>query len=74
MDNLQNISKTCEETVENLDSFSVKNNMVVYPCPANEKWRIPVVLELCMVRMMDLFIEDFDNAELDEYVEYLCTT
>ena len=34
--NFQNILITGEETFENLASFSVKNNMVIYPSPVVE--------------------------------------
>ena len=64
----------CETPIENLNSFIVKQNMKVYSCPTGEEWRIPVVIELCQVRNEDLTIDNFEKAELKEYIEYLCTT
>ena len=72
--NLLNITKICDTNAKNLNSVMVKQSMNVYPCPKEEEWRIPVVLELCQVRNNYLQIDNFDNAEFEEYIEYLCTT
>ena len=72
--NLQKISKLCNTTSDELNPMVVKQNMCVYPCPVGEEWRIQMLMELCELKSNDLVVENFDNTEYDDFIEYLCTT
>ena len=72
--NLFTIAKLCNKTIDELSSAHVKQNFIPYPCPEGQEWRIPIVLELIDVKEKELFIEQCDQIECEEYLEYLCTT
>ena len=72
--NLFTIARLCNRTIDELSSAYVKVNMTPYPCTSEQEWRIPIVLELIDVKEKELFIEQCDQIECDEYLEYLCTT
>ena len=72
--NLQKISKLCNTTSDELNPMVVKQIMCVYPCPVGEEWRIQMLIELCELKSNDLVVENFDNTEYDDFIEYLCTT
>ena len=73
-DNLLKIAKMCDISINELSSLSVKANMKSFPCPKAEEWRIPLVQELLDVKNNELSIEMCDRLEIDEYIDFLCTT
>ena len=72
--NLFTIARLCDKTVDELSSACVKENLIPYSCPSGQEWRIPIVLELIDVKENELFIEQCDQIDCEEYLEYLCTT
>ena len=72
--NLRNISRDCQTDIKSLTPATVKSNMKYFPVPDEEQWRIPLLSNLVSIRTEDLLIENFENTELDNIIEYVCTT
>ena len=73
--NLRNIAKDCKQkTVDDLSPSLVKNNMVYFDVPDNEEWRISLLHNLLLVRSQQWTVEQLEDKELEEMIEYVCTT
>ena len=72
--NLSNIAKDCQVNVCDLTTFVVKEKMIYKKVVEGEEWRIPFLLELVAIRSHDALVDNFDNAELEDIVHFVCTT
>ena len=48
--------------------------MVFRPVLPQDEWKVSFVKELIMIRSHDMMIENVENIELDEILDYLCTS
>ena len=60
--------------VQDLAASSIKENMVFRPVLPQDEWKVSFVKELIMIRSHDMMIENVENIELDEILDYLCTS
>ena len=68
--------QTCglgEEDLPSLHAGLVKTQMMFRPAPDGEEWRIPLAQELLNLRSA-LELPGFSREELEELLEYTCTT
>ena len=72
--NLQNIATKCNIDIELLTPMEVKQNMLYFPTPVSELWRISFLKELLLIKSNEYLVDYFDNTEFDDILEYLCTT
>ena len=72
--NLRKIEKECEKSSPSKDE--VKKLMTYSPVPATEKWRIPILKELLSFKADDLALEipNFSKSEVEDLLQYLCTS
>lgn len=72
--NLKNIASDCNTERNMLTPALVKNEMQYFPVPLDQTWRIPLLQNLLAVRAEEMVLDNFDNAELDQLIEHVCTT
>ena len=72
--NLNNIAKECNISVSELNSIVVKMNMIYRAVEAGEEWRIPFLQELLKIKFNEMLLDNFDNTELDDMIEFVSTT
>ena len=48
--------------------------LVYHPIPEHEKWRVPIMKDIISARMNHHQIEGFSFKELDDIVEFVCTS
>ena len=72
--NLNRIMNLCN--LDSIDSIhpSVCENLKFRNIPDGEAWRIGFVAELIDIKHADSVVENFSQEELDEILEYICTT
>ena len=71
--NLNKISQLCDIPLDTLSPSLVKYSMKYYPPPESEKWRCEVILELLEEKKNNMEITGFNNNEISEMLEYLCS-
>ena len=64
------VGKTSVEAVKKEDAFKIK----YYPIDETDSWRIDTIKEIVDVKNGILGIEDFEIEELEEILNYLCTS
>ena len=72
--NLQNIASECNTERNFLTPALVKHEMKYFPVPPEQSWRIPLLQNLLAVRAEEMTLDNFENAELDQLIEHVCTT
>ena len=72
--NLKQIQQICNKT--SIDDLEVSDADIIkyHPIPENEKWRVPIIKEIIDARMNNSEIEGFSFKELDNIVEFVCTS
>ena len=72
--NLRNIMHLMQkDSIKDLCKSDVQS-IVFSPVPENEKWRIGMLKELLEIRSNDLALENFSKDEINDMVNYVCTT
>ena len=71
--NLSSISQLCDVPQEILSPYLVKSSMKYFPTPEFEEWRGEVIHELLEARKNSMDIRGFDNNEISEMLQYLCS-
>ena len=56
-----------------LTSYDVKTKMQYCTVPKGEEWRIPLVYNLLSIKSNELSLLNFDNKEIDQILEDVCT-
>ena len=69
--NLHRISKECDTVIEDLSGYSIKTKMNYFNTPEEEKWRHEILTELLDESVE---IDGFQNNEISEMINILCTT
>ena len=72
--NLSEISRTCNISKENLTPGAVKHGMSYFPPPETEEWRAPVIHDLLNVQKNQMTLEGFNELEIKEMINFLCTS
>ena len=72
--NLFEISRICNISKDNLTPSAVKNGMRYFKPPENEEWRGSAVHDLINVQNNYMTLEGFDEHEINEMINFLCTT
>ena len=74
--NLWNISHSCNEPLNNLTARNVGTKFKYVDVPEKELWRIDVIKNLLELKWNESEIINFDveKKELDDLLEYLCTS
>ena len=72
--NLTKIARDCDTVIDKLSPSVVKSNMEYFPLPEAESWRVPFLHNLLAVRSNELHLDNFENQELAELINYVCTT
>ena len=73
--NLRRIMKLMKkESISELKSSSVKADFKYKPVPEQEMWRMSILEELLEVRENKFEISGFDQEEIEEILEFVCTT
>ena len=70
--NLNKISELCECQVDSLTPVGVKQTMKYFQPPENDAWKCQVVKELLGVKEKAMTLEGFDEAEINEMINFLC--
>ena len=64
---------TGKNTIEEVKETDL-DNMVYVPVKNEDLWKIKFVKELINTREGFLYVENFEDDELNEVLEYLCTS
>ena len=72
--NLANIAKDIDTPIDDLTTDLVKLNMKYFPVPVDQTWRLPFLEELLSARQDSCTIDNFDNNEISQMINHLCTT
>ena len=72
--NLRNIGDRCNKDLNIIDKCIVKNCMTFQEILLEEKWRIPFLNELISVKNNKIVINGVDQAEIDDIINFICTT
>ena len=72
--NLAEICSSCNVSKEEITPNLVKNQMRYFPLPENEKWRIPALIDLLNVQKNQMEVQGFNNQEIHQMIEFLCTS
>ena len=70
--NLRYIANECNMNIDMLTPSSVKNEMTYFDCPANEVWRVELLRNIINIRTSEMFLENFDDNELENILEHIC--
>ena len=72
--NLKQIMQLCNK--KNIDDLLVSDADLIkyHPIPENQKWRVPIMKDIIEARMNNSVIERFSFNELDNIVEFVCTS
>ena len=72
--NIQKISTLCNVSIELLTPSLVKNEMRYFSSPENEEWRDHALKDLINVQNNKLELAGFNDQEIKEMINFLCTT
>ena len=72
--NLHEISRICQISKEKLTPGAVKHGMMYFSPPENEEWRGPALHDLLNVQNNYMTLEGFNEHEINEMINFLCTT
>ena len=72
--NLRNIADRCNKDLNIIDKCIVKNCMTFQEIPLEEEWRIPFLNELISAKNNKIVINGVDQAEIDDIINFICTT
>ena len=72
--NLYKISKACNVQVADLNPSEVKQCMPYMKIPLEEKWRVPVITDLLLVKNDEFTLSNLDQNEIDEILFHACTS
>ena len=72
--NLRNIGDRCNKDLNIIDKCIVKNCMTFQEIPLEEEWRIPFLNELISAKNNNIVINGVDQAEIDDIINFICTT
>ena len=72
--NLRNIAAECGHTRTELSPKIVKEKLEFKKVPIDEEWKIQFVKELLMIRAREVLVDNFENTEFDELIDFLCTS
>ena len=71
--NLVKIANDCNSDVSQLTKRCVKENMTFFPVPDEQSWKIPILKELLDIRAQNLYIADFNDEEITNMINELCS-
>ena len=72
--NIWNISKECSVDQDMITSSIVKSNMQYFKIPSGEEWRPDLLLNIIFTKLGLFSVDNFDVEELDDILEFLCTS
>ena len=72
--NLRNIADRCNKDLNIIDKCIVKNCMTFQEIPLEQEWRIPFLNELISAKNNKIVINGVDQAEIDDIINFICTT
>ena len=72
--NLRNIMQLCQK--ESINELKPSDSKMIryHPIPEEEKWKVQYIKEIIEVRTGNMSIEGFSQYELDEIMEFMCTS
>ena len=71
---LGQIARDSDIPKDALNSAVVKNKLIYFPVPEDEKWRVKILLELLDVRNASGTVENFTAEETTHMIDHLCTS
>ena len=71
--NLHSIARDCNMNIDNLDKFVVKQNVKYFKTPAGDEWKILLLKELLDIRNMCNLLDEFEDHEISDMINFLCT-
>ena len=71
--NLHSIARDCNMNIDNLDKFVVKQNVKYFKTPAGVEWKILLLKELLDIRNMCNLLDEFEDHEISDMINFLCT-
>ena len=57
-----------------INSTLVKSEMSYFDCPDDQVWRIPLLRNLIDIKIEEMFLDNFENKEIDNIILNVCTT
>ena len=48
--------------------------MSYFDCPDDQAWRIPLLRNLIDIKIEEMFLDNFENKEIDNIILNVCTT
>ena len=72
--NLNNISKACNIQISELSPRRVKESMKYKELSNEDKWKLNIINDLLLAREGHIFIPNFDNAELNFMLDFVCSS
>ena len=72
--NLHKISKACNVKIADLDPMNVKGSMKYMKIPKEEKWRLPIINDLLLVKNEEFVLPNLDQNEIEEILNHACTS
>ena len=48
--------------------------MSYFDCPDDQVWRIPLLRNLIDIKIEEMFLDNFENKEIDNIILNVCTT
>ena len=72
--NLRNFADKCKKDLNIIDKRFVKNGMIFQEIPVEEEWRIPFLNEHISAKNNKIVINEIDQAEIDDIINFIYTT
>ena len=72
--NLTKIANECNVKIDKLTATIVKNKMNYCQIPEQELWRIPFIHNLLKVRSDEWTVDNMEPKEINELINFTCTT
>ena len=71
---IYNIGKECQVNKELIDPETVKTNLTYFKIPIEEEWRIDMMHNLINIKMGEFTVENFEDEELHNLLDFVCTS
>ena len=72
--NLYKISNTCGVNITEITPYIVEQNLIYFPVPEQETWRIPAINELLSIKAKTRTLEGFTPKEVDHMLFICCSS
>ena len=71
--NLTNISRECNLTLNDISSHSVKTSLTFANVPLGNEWSIDMLLNLLAIKFDNWYVPDFNFDEINSMIRYVST-